>query len=195
MTIEYINRKGKRYYLHVGTTKTGNPKYSFSLKSEGTLAHTIPDGYEIYENPNAQVFLRRIPPQFIEPEEVAIVREGVKQYANLEHFIVDVKGKQIVVHLCDQNADTLMELVSFSSGRDTAKMRETMAQSFTYSPMMQFVLVDEEQRTFRVERWCFRGSVDDWIRLDKPAHLRALVEKYTPYLGKESFYNLMPNFL
>ncbi len=31
--------------------------------------------------------------------------------------------------------------------------------------VMRFTLVDEKDRTFRVQRWCFRGSID---RLDRP---------------------------
>ena len=56
MTITYTNRSLQTYYLHQGTTKTGKPKYFFSKKSEGNLVEQIPDGFEIYENPNAQVF-------------------------------------------------------------------------------------------------------------------------------------------
>src|SRR5262249_16791817 len=55
--ITHTNAKGKTHYLHQGTTKTGKPKYHFSLQSEGTLAEFIPAGFEIYETPNAQVFL------------------------------------------------------------------------------------------------------------------------------------------
>jgi hypothetical protein len=51
--ITHTNAKGKTYYLHQGTTKTGKPKYHFSMQSEGTLAESIPAGFEIYENPNA----------------------------------------------------------------------------------------------------------------------------------------------
>jgi hypothetical protein len=30
MSVEYINRKGDVYYLHVGKTRTGKPKFFFS---------------------------------------------------------------------------------------------------------------------------------------------------------------------
>ena len=49
--ITHTNAKGKTYYLHQGTTKTGKPTYHFSMQSEGTLAEIIPAGFEIYENP------------------------------------------------------------------------------------------------------------------------------------------------
>jgi hypothetical protein len=58
--ITHTNAKGQTFALYQGTTKTGKPRYYFAMQSEGTLAKAIPAGYEIYENPNAQVFLRRI---------------------------------------------------------------------------------------------------------------------------------------
>ncbi len=192
MAIEYVNRKQKTYYLHEGKTKTGKPKYFFSMKTEGDLVEAIPEGYEIYENPNAQVFLRKIQPQMVTPEEVAIVREGVKKFAKLDYFTVDVKGKHIVVFLCDQNTEALMALVASTTTTGDAGLVDRMMQSFTYSPMMQFVLVDKKTREFEVERWCFRGSVDDWIGLDSSTDLKALVKKYGRHLGKESFYELTP---
>ncbi len=192
MAIEHVNRKGKTYYLHPGKTETGKPKYFFSMKSASSLLDTIPEGSEIYENPNAQVFLRKIPPQIIMPTEVAIVRDGIKRYAQIEHYIIDVKGKNIVVYLCDQNVDDLMVIAARGLGSDTAKMQETLLHSVTYSPVMQFGLVDETTREFGVERWCFRGSVDDWIQLDSNYDLKALVKKYAPLLGQESFYELIP---
>ena len=74
MPVEYINRKGQIYYLHQGTTKTGKPKYFFSMKQAAQQVDTIPEGFEIYENPNAQVFLRKIQPKLISDEEIAIVK-------------------------------------------------------------------------------------------------------------------------
>ncbi len=76
MPITHVNRKWKTYYLHIGKTKSGKDKYYFSTKSDETLAETIPDGYEVYENPNAQVFLRIIQPKLITDTERAVVETG-----------------------------------------------------------------------------------------------------------------------
>ena len=59
MPMTHTNAKGKTYYLHQGTTKTGKPKYYFAMESNGELAESIPAGFEIYENPNAQPTLSR----------------------------------------------------------------------------------------------------------------------------------------
>ncbi len=65
MPITHTNAKGKTYYLHQGTTKTGKPKYHFSMQSEGTLAESIPAGFEIYENPNARSSSARFLPRLL----------------------------------------------------------------------------------------------------------------------------------
>jgi hypothetical protein len=56
---------------------------------------------------------------------------------------------------------------------------------------MQFILEDLETREFTVERWCFRGSIDDWIPLDSSNDLKKLVQTYGAHLGKDSFFDLM----
>src|SRR6266436_9713499 len=106
----YTNTKGKTYYLHQGTTKTGKPKYYFSLEREGQLAEAIPEGFEIYENPNAQVFLRRIPPKLITDEERQVVEDGMRKYAEVQDYKIDVKGNAIVVYTADQDIETFADV-------------------------------------------------------------------------------------
>lgn len=77
--IEYRNRWGHPYYLHEGKSKSGKPTYFFSNKKDGALAEKVPVGFEIYENPDARVFLRRVVPQLVTDEEVAVVKEALAQ--------------------------------------------------------------------------------------------------------------------
>lgn len=108
MPISHTNRKGDTYHLHQGTTKTGKPKYYFAKKEPDTPVDTIPEGYEIYENPNGQVFLRRVRPKLITDAEVAIVEQGIANYTQVVYHRVDVKGKAILIYLCDQDYDELL---------------------------------------------------------------------------------------
>jgi hypothetical protein len=98
MPVTHVNRKGDTYYLHAGTTRTGKPRYWFSRSAEGELVEFIPEGYEVYENPDAQVFLRKIVPQLVTPAEVAVVEEGLRRYAPGQNCLVDVHGEHIVVY-------------------------------------------------------------------------------------------------
>ncbi len=190
MAIEYLNRKGQKYYLHQGSTKTGKPKYLFSMKSEGNLVKDIPDGFEIYENPNAQVFIRRIQPKIITHEEIATVDKGMKKFSSLQYYQIDVKKNTISVYTPNQNVAVLSEIFSGLSSRKEVDIQNQLARSISYSPMLRFVLCDEQKRIFMTERFCFLGSVDDWIEIGEPDILKKLVEKYVKHLEKESFYEL-----
>ena len=188
MPITHINRRGKTYYLHQGSTKKGNPKYHFSLKNDGELVEQLPNGYEVYENPNSKVFLRRIKPRLITTEERTVVEDGVRELAQTKHTIVDVKGKTIIVYVADQDTELLMEDFQQFGGKEQTRAR--FERYLSYSPMMRFVLEDAKRRLFSCERWCFLGGIDDYVLLDGPDQLQKLVHSYVQHLGSDSFYEL-----
>jgi hypothetical protein len=192
MPIVHVNAKGKIYYLHQGNTKTGKPKYHFAMKSEGNLAESIPEGFEIYENPNAQVFLRRIPPKIITDEERQIVEDGMRKYGSVQDYKIDVKGKAIFVYTAVQDIDALMAIIQDgpTSQDEKTRVMATLRQEIQYTSDMQFVLVDEAKRTFATQRYCYLGSVDDWIPVGPSGKLPNLVKRYVKHLGKESFVTL-----
>ena len=191
MSLVYTNRKGKIFYLHRGTTKTGKPKYFFSMIREGTLVDFVPDGYEIYENPNAQVFLRRIQPKIITDEEFAVVENGMKEFSPVPYYKIDVKKNVIIVYTADQDVDSLSELLKFAPTEKSIRTEELLAHSITYSPILQFMLIDETKRFFITRRYCFLGSIDDWIEIGNPDTLEKLVKKYVKHLGQDSYYELI----
>src|SRR5215468_8151072 len=151
--ITYTNAKGKTHYLHQGTTKTGKPKYHFSMQSEGTLAESIPAGFEIYENPNAQVFLRRIPPKIITDEERQVVEDSMRKYAEVQDYKIDVRGNAIAVYTADQSVEEFAQLLKgLNPFISEAQVRAHFARSVQYSPMLQFLLDDAKRRTFTAQR-------------------------------------------
>lgn len=190
MTVRHTNRTGKTYYLHQGTTKTGKPKYFFALRDEGNLVEFIPPGYEIYENPRGQVFLRKIRHQVITDEEVAIVEAGMRKYCRLERFIIDTKNNAITVYTPDQDVDELAKVLDKFSVASKTRAKQELEKFLTYSPMLRFVLIDKDRRLFETQRYSFLGSIDDWITLDYSNELPKQVKKYVKHLGEESFFDL-----
>ena len=156
------------------------------------MTDSIPEGFEVYENPNAQVFLRRILPKIITDEEKAIVSEGMRQYSDVEDFKIDVKGNAIFVYTAVQDINALMEIFQDypRSGDEKAQMMKTLRQGIQYTPEMQFDLVDEKKRTFITQRYCYLGYIDDWIPVGRSGKLPRLVKRYVKHLGKESFVTL-----
>ncbi len=67
---------------------------------------------------------------------------------------------------------------------------EMFDQAAAYFPTMRFILQDNNMRTFSVERYCDRSSIEDWIDLGGPDSLDILLSSYLPHLGQESFYGL-----
>ena len=191
MAVTWKNRKEDIYYLHEGRTKTGKPKYYFSRSDKGMIVDHIPNGYEIYENPNAQVFLRKKLVSLIKDEELDVVERGVRQYADLKNFIVDRKERTMTVFLPDQDLEGLKAELHRFALISTVKLNDVFEKSLAYSPMLRFALESEDQREFLVQRYCFLGSIDDWIYLESSSSLKDMVKKYCKHLGKESFFDLM----
>ncbi|MBC8450361.1 MAG: hypothetical protein H8D78_21720 [Chloroflexi bacterium] len=65
--------------------------------------------------------------------------------------------------------------------------RERYAQ---FTPVMRFILCDEDIRAFYAERWCFRGSIEDWIHVSAPGSVEEMAHKLIPTLGTDAFFEL-----
>jgi len=189
MPIQYTNRKDQTYYLHLGSNTSGQASYYFAMESEGNLADTIPPGYEVLEKPNGQVFLRKIPPKIIADEERSLVEKALERFCDLKDCRVEVKKDAIIVHTPNQDIEALSQLLDFGPVARRPDLQRILSRAVTYSPEMRFVLADKEKRTFVVERYCYSGSIDDWIDVDGPADLSKLV-KYVKHLGKDSYFEL-----
>jgi len=187
MAVQYTSRTGKTYYLHAQTTKKGNTKYVFSLNQEGELVDTIPEGFEIYENIGGQVFLRRIPKQIIQPEELALVEDALRRHGEDWKYRAEVKKNTIVVYEAGEMNGLDGILAAYGRGPMSSTEKSRFAN---YMAVLRFVLEDSKSRQFVTERFCFMGGIDDWIFVDGPEALTDQLGKYIRHLGKESFYEL-----
>jgi hypothetical protein len=188
MTVTHTSRTGKIYFLHAGVTKTGKAKYFFSLKQDAEQVDAIPEGFEIYENVNGQVFLRRIQKQIITPDELALVERALKAHGEIWEYRAEVKKDAIWVHESGTDAGGISDLIMTYTGRPMST--DEQLRHAHYMAVMRFVLADKEDRTFVTERFCFKGSIDDWIYIDGPAPLTEQADKYIKHLGRDSFYEL-----
>jgi hypothetical protein len=193
MPVTYKNRQNKTYYLKQGKTKTGKPRYYFSMKKDGKLVNQIPDEYEIYEHPaNAQVFLRKKRPQHITDLEKHLVSKYLKKLKTNRPYIVDVKDKTITIFECSHDPDEVREsfgrLLSLKSPSESKSLIQSIVDETShYIPVLRFKLEDEKKRTFIANRFCFLGRIDDWIYLDGPESLDKLAKDSIKHLGQESF--------
>lgn len=197
MGLHYVNRKDDRYHLLEGKTKTGKPKYYAAKKpsAAGVPLDAMPNGYEWYENPeNALVTVRKTKPTKIATFERELVERAIREQAGLEAFIVETAGDSLVVWLPNRQPSQVAGVFGslFGMGEEKSRsMSDWTAKHARYSAMLRFTLRDAEKRLFMVERWCFRGGIDDWFYLAGLGPLEKLASGYVPHLGDESFYELI----
>jgi hypothetical protein len=194
MGLEYVNRRKKRNFLHQGATKTGKAKYYASSKDGPTRIDRMPDGHEFYEDPQSGIVTVRktISTRILSIEKTQL-ETWTRKLAKIEHFLVEIKADSLIVYTPSNNLEEdAREWVSMRIGKSLAAIREILAERASYSAMFRFTLIDEDKRLFRAERWCYRGSIDNWFPLSGEGQtLEAMAREYLPHLAKESFFELM----
>jgi hypothetical protein len=192
---QHVNRKGDIYYLQSKEGSSGQVKYSFSRKLTAQPVAALPDGYEVREHPEtAQVVIRRQKPSQIYSEEKSRLEESIRQRAKGLLFIVDLEDRSLVVYTSEMDADVrLMAMRGIAPMDEETALRthHWMLAHARYSRMLRFILTDRKTRRFSLERWCFSGSIDNWIWIDGDSTLSELADKYVRHLGQESFFELM----
>jgi hypothetical protein len=201
VAIQYSNRVGKTYYLREGKTKTGKPRYFFSSQQngKGQAIDKMPEGYEIYEHPeNAQVFLRKKRPRLITDIEEQFVKNHLNTLKRSKRYRVDCKDEYITIYESNADDEDLKGVYEYILSNTQLRPGVTTDDAMTalvniadqhYTAVLRFCLDDKEKRRFIVERFCFRGSIDDWIYLAGPDDFRSIVKKYVKILGTEEFFN------
>lgn len=161
------------------------------MKKDGRLVDNIPNGYEIYENPNGQVFLRKLQPKLITDEEIGLVKEGIKKYSPDKNCKIDVKKNVLFVYAPDQDIKELSAILSiFPSSKSSAENEQLLSTFISYSPVFQFVLIDSKRRIFRTQRYCYLGSKEGWIEIGQEDILSSHCKRYLKHIGKDSYFEL-----
>jgi hypothetical protein len=195
--ITHTNRKDVIFYLGRGVTKTGKPRYFFAREPDkGEPVDAIPEGYEVVESVNGVVSLAKARPALIRPEELALVEAAVAVHPKSRNYRVDVKGERIVVYEREgPDSEDMARDLAHDLGQSiallAAMMRETLDRSARFTPVLRFTLADEAERAFYAERWCYLGSIDNWIDTGAAGQLSRLVKQTVPTLGTDAFFELM----
>lgn len=120
-------------------------------------------------------------------KEINIIKDAINKYSGIVHYRLNICGKKLTILI----RATLEEELPLKEAGE--KSFEDIYHTNGYLPMLRFILVDEDEkeRFFGVERYCFRGSIDDWIPLGGTCDLEELAKKYCRHLGRMSFYELI----
>ncbi len=191
----YTNRKGRTYFLCKGVTKTGKPRYFFSREQKGKSVEEIPAGYEIVESVNGIVSLAKERPKQIDPDEISAIEDALKKHPQADRYKVNVKHNMIEIY--ERVGADLKEVLGSLFGLErvmlstTRKFLEEEEKRTQYTPVLRFILDDETERLFGVQRMCYLGSIDDWIYVCAGGAIEKLAEELIPTLGTDEFFELI----
>lgn len=196
MPITYTNRKGRTYYLCQGVTKTGKPRYYFATMAEENRVERIPEGYVISESVNGVVSLAKERPLLILEREVTMVKNAIQKHPRAKSYRVSVKSDRIEIYehvgtdLGDLFAGLQKECLLKLDASLKGRLQEEESVSGQFTPVIRFILADEQQRLFRAQRMCYRGSIDDWIDIGYGKSINAMTSRLIPKLGTDAFFEL-----
>ena len=195
MLVTYTNRKSVTYTLYRTTTKTGKSRYCFAKEcAKGTPCETVPHGYEISESPNGVVSLVKSRPKLIRKSEVAIVQKLIDKNPSSSKYRIFVRHNRIDIYeRLGPSTDEMIDLFrkeGFGSTASYRKFRDTYDSRGQFAPILRLFLHDKEMRTYRAERMCYLGSIDDWIDVGPTDRLEVLAGDMIPRLGTDSFFEL-----
>lgn len=106
----HVNRRGQIYFLHRVGSKDGIPQFTFSMDLSGDLVNQLPHGHEVYEAPNAMVFVRPVVTSLITREEQTTIKRLLEAHFRQDSYKADLKKRSIVVHMASEQAvDRLLE--------------------------------------------------------------------------------------
>lgn len=194
MPVTYTNRKGFTYFLCKGLTKTGRPRYYFARDTKDEPLEQIPEGYEIEESVNGIVSLVKARPQLILPEEIAAVESALKKHPKSKSYRLAVKSDKIIIYeAIGPDVEEISDLLlgTFPNPAGLAARLQTEWDRYTqFVQVMRFILEDVDQRIFVAQRWCYYGSIDDWIYAGHSGKIDLLAKELVPKLGTDDFFEL-----
>ena len=118
---------------------------------------------------------------------MARVKEALKRHAEEWRYKVEVKKNTIIIYEASDHSALLEEIAL--PWVNKAALRQSLIQGANYTAVMRFVLTDPEKRLFGADRFCFRGSIDDWIGISRGSErLDTIIKRFIKHLGKESFF-------
>jgi hypothetical protein len=195
MPVTYSNRKGHTYYLCQGVTKTGRSRYYFSQAPKDSTLEQIPEGYQISESVNGIVSLVKDRPQLILDDEFAIVEAALRRRAKGQDYRASVKQNRIIIYeRLGPDADALSAIVGKLSPLPPdlvkARLQTHLDKMARFSPILRFILVDLERRSFKAEYWFYSGKVNGWVDTGYSGKLDKLSRRLIPKLGSDDFFEM-----
>ncbi|MBI5567007.1 MAG: hypothetical protein HY870_19065 [Chloroflexi bacterium] len=195
MPVTYTSRKGLTYTLCQGVTKTGKPRYYFAREpKDAPVLDQIPAGCAISESVNGIVSLVKDRPSQLQASEIAAVEDRLRKHPRSRNYRLSVKSDRLEVYeLVGPDPQSLIAALR-REGPLTPGLADRLQAEYDrygqYTPVLRIILADPERRTFRAERMCRPGSIDDWIDVEPHGLIEKVARALISKLGTAAFFEL-----
>ena len=194
MAVHHTNRKNVTYTLCKGTTKTGKPRYYFTREPKGNLVDRMPIGFKISESINGIVSLIKDKPSSILPEEISTIEKAIIRHHRSDYYRVWERQNRIYIYerigLSPDDLITELRKSGIPPMANIDRIKEDQDVCSQFTPIVRFILEDEDSRVFRVERMCYLLHSEGWIDTDLSGKIKELIDIIIPKLGTDEFFDL-----
>lgn len=196
MAKEFKNSKGKTYYLKSRTTKKGNITYYLTVKLDDDCLNSLPKEYEVFEKYDMEtLYVRKKVASKFSKEEIASIEKELKNNADIDEYKLAVHGAEIKIYTAEKGKGISSFMQDSIASAIFDKRRSALYEKafLRYEERLKIQLKEKKDfKEFLVLRYCYRGSVDDWIVIDAGDNLKELAKDTIVHLGKESYFELYP---
>ena len=192
MAKTFKNSREEAFYIKYKKTKKGNTTYYMTKKLDEDCLDAEPVGFEVFEKPDSRtMFIRRRKPNKFGLKGINIIKKELNKNKDIADFKIDVIGDIVKVYTTDieDSGESifdggLSQLLNSKERLDFFKKRFQR-----YEERMRIKLVEKkEQKEYLVYRYCYRGSVDDWIIIDAGDDLGQLAKDNLRLIGTEEYF-------
>lgn len=153
----------------------------------------LPRGYEVFEKYDTNImYLRKNKKSKYSLREITILEAELIKNTTVGSFKIDVYGDLIKIYIVDKG-DLIDDDDSSKLSGFMGLINSKINSLFRYNERMRIYkqTVNGEQE-YKFQRYCYRGSVDDWILVDSGDEFKKLVKENIYHLGKDSYFELLP---
>jgi hypothetical protein len=191
MPKSFENSKGKTYFIKSKLTKKGNTTYYMTRKEDESCLSALPEGYEVFEKyDSGSMFVRKKQISLFNLKEINAIKASLDKNESVVDYRINITGKEMAIYTVEKEIDASRlgsPLISFYKMAQTSHPPSWR----NFAERMKVIIHQNKSGTeFEVQRYCYRGSIDDWITIGVEADIAEVGNKYLIHLGKASYYEL-----
>jgi hypothetical protein len=185
MVLTFKNLLNEHYYVKAKETKTGKTTYFLTKKLDEACLDKLPIEYEVFEKYDTRIlYIRKAQPTLFSKEEIKVIEKELKKNKAIADFKLDCYGNEMKIYVAEDNESSQLSALMRLMGGGVMNFKN-------YEERMKIKIEGvNDDKSYEFMRFCYRGSVDDWIPIGGGKNLQKLAQKILIHLGEESFFEI-----